>query len=251
MNLPELLIVDDEDVSREFLSAIIEDSFKGVIIHDTDNSKNAIEIFRNNNIKIVLLDILLPGDISGIDIFLKLKEIRKDFRAIAITSYNTKFGFKCGQLGFDEFLNKPINSEDLINRLKLHINSIQNNVKGNIFCIMPFTEKFYDTYIFGIKQTLNDLGFYCYRIDEEIFNDSIIDKIKESIITANYIVADISTYNPNVYYEIGFAHALGKKVILICNSIGDLKFDLQHMRTIIYSNISDLRLKLEKEFKVK
>jgi len=61
-------------------------------------------------------------------------------------------------------------------------------------------------------------------------------------------VADLTGRNPNVYYEVGVAHAFGKDVILISQSDEDLPFDLQNMRIIIYhkGSINILRDKLEK-----
>nr|WED67880.1 hypothetical protein PJ912_16450 [Pectobacterium colocasium] len=46
----------------------------------------------------------------------------------------------------------------------------------------------------------------------------------------------ISDKNPNVFYEAGIAHALGKEVILLARHIGDVPFDLRHLRIITYLN---------------
>ena len=59
---------------------------------------------------------------------------------------------------------------------------------------------------------------------------------KRLINEAKVIVADLTERNPNVFYEVGLAHAIGKEVILLAQSVEDIPFDLRHLRTIIYKN---------------
>jgi hypothetical protein len=49
-------------------------------------------------------------------------------------------------------------------------------------------------------------------------------------------VADLTSKNPNVFYELGMAHAMGKEVVLLAQSLDDVPFDLRPVRTIIYDN---------------
>lgn len=246
----EILIIDDLSTNLILLESVISDCFPNVKLHSTLNPNDAIEIFRKNRINIALMDMhFCNKNITGLELYEKFKSINEDFKAIAITRYDTKFGFECGRLGFDDFMTYPLDAEKLKQAIKFQIKAIENGLKGNVFCIMPFDEELYDTYLFGIKETLNNLGFNCFRIDEKIFNDSIIEKIRESLMTSDYLIADLTNSNPNVFYEVGYAHALGKNVILLANSTSDLKFDLQHMRTILYEGkINKLRNELEKEF---
>jgi hypothetical protein len=52
---------------------------------------------------------------------------------------------------------------------------------------------------------------------------------------AGIIIGDLTTRNPNVFYEVGLAHAIGKKVILITQNMDDVPFDLRALRCIVYS----------------
>jgi nucleoside 2-deoxyribosyltransferase len=63
-----------------------------------------------------------------------------------------------------------------------------------------------------------------------------MNDILRSIHEADYIIADLTEQNPNVYYELGLAHATGKPIILITQNIGKLPFDLRHQRVIEYSD---------------
>lgn len=59
------------------------------------------------------------------------------------------------------------------------------------------------------------------------------------IETSHILIADITTRNPNVFYELGIAHALGQKVILMTQNKDDIPFDLLRFRHIIYEDNSD------------
>ena len=61
-----------------------------------------------------------------------------------------------------------------------------------------------------------------------------MDQIWKGINSAKVLVAELTTRNPNVFYELGLAHALNKPVVLISRNEGDVPFDLQHIRVIYY-----------------
>ena len=58
--------------------------------------------------------------------------------------------------------------------------------------------------------------------------------IWENILRADLIIADLTGRNPNVFYELGYAHALHKNTVLITQSIDDVPFDLRHRQMIKY-----------------
>ena len=76
-----------------------------------------------------------------------------------------------------------------------------------------------------------------------------MEKIYESIINARVIVAEVTAQNLNVYYEVGYAHALNKPTILITKRIDTAPFDLKGYNHIVYKDIRDLRSKLENRLK--
>lgn len=118
--------------------------------------------------------------------------------------------------------------------------------KPFVFTLMPFEEAFDDTYLLGIKPACEAAGTYCERVDEQIFQESILSRIYNQISKADVIVADMTGRNPNVYYETGYAHGLGKRVILLTQKADDIPFDLKHYQHIVYGGkISELRDDLE------
>ncbi len=102
------------------------------------------------------------------------------------------------------------------------------------FVLMPFDKSFNDTYEFGIVGACKDAGAYCERVDKQIFEERILDRVYNQIAKADIIIADMTGRNPNVFYEVGYAHALGKTVILLTKEVDDIPFDMKHFRHIIY-----------------
>lgn len=114
-------------------------------------------------------------------------------------------------------------------------------LKKFVFVLMPFEKPFSDIYTYGIKQTCNELNLYCERVDEQIYQERILDRIYNQIEKADIIVADMSTRNVNVFYEVGYANGIGKNVILLTQKTDDIPFDLKHHPHIIYDGqIKDL-----------
>lgn len=110
--------------------------------------------------------------------------------------------------------------------------------------MMPFDKSFDDIYQLGIKTACDEAGAYCERIDEQIFDENIMERIYNQIAKADLIVADMSGRNPNVFYEVGYAHAIGKKVVLITNNGNDIPFDLKQYHHVIYNSIVYIKDKL-------
>lgn len=122
--------------------------------------------------------------------------------------------------------------------------------KPYCFVLMPFKQEFDDVYEIGIKEACERAGAYCERVDKQIFSERILDRVYNQIAKADLIVADMSERNPNVFYEVGYAHALGKLTILLTQNEEDIPFDLKPFTHIVYEGkISFLRDELEKRVK--
>jgi len=113
-------------------------------------------------------------------------------------------------------------------------------------CARSFAAEFSDVYEIGIKETVQKLNLRCERVDEIEFNDSILSQIYKGIQSADLLIADVTGRNPNVFYEIGYAHALAKQVVLIAKDVADIPFDLKGHNHIIYGGqLRTLKSKLE------
>jgi hypothetical protein len=107
-----------------------------------------------------------------------------------------------------------------------------------IFVIMPFAEPFDTLYRQVIGPVASSLGFEVVRVDEVVGPGIIIEDIQRQIETCHAVVAEISTQNPNVFYELGYAHALQKPAILLVRrSDGpSMPFDIRSYRAIFYDD---------------
>jgi hypothetical protein len=103
------------------------------------------------------------------------------------------------------------------------------------FVLMPFLGEVEPIYTDHIKPLVESEGISCQRADEMVGTNLITYDIWEKINRARFIVADLTGKNPNVFYEVGLAHALGKEVILITQSMDDVPFDLKALRCLVYS----------------
>ena len=102
------------------------------------------------------------------------------------------------------------------------------------FVMMPFGEwfdRYYkDIYIPAIKEA----GLEPIRADELFSTGSVVEQIWEQIDKSKVLLADLTGKNPNVFYELGLAHAARKPVVFTTGSIDDVPFDLRHLRVIPY-----------------
>lgn len=119
--------------------------------------------------------------------------------------------------------------------------------KPFVFILMPFSDDFEDVYKLGIKPACDKAGAYAESVNEQNFKETILQRIYNQIANADVIIAEMTGRNPNVFYEAGYAHALGKNVILLTQKADDIPFDLKHFPHIVYSKINSLIPKLEKK----
>lgn len=100
----------------------------------------------------------------------------------------------------------------------------------------PYDKRYNETF----KPAIKDAGLEPYRIDEDPGVDVPIDQIERNISSSIACLADISTDNPNVWFELGYAMAKDRVVILICSDEreGGYPFDVRHRKVIKYSTKS-------------
>lgn len=101
--------------------------------------------------------------------------------------------------------------------------------------MMPFDAGFTNVYS-AIQQAAVNSDLLCRRADEIWEAPGIIQDVVNLIDRARLVVCDCTNRNPNVFYEAGIAHTLGREVIIITQSEHDVPFDLRHLRYIRYLN---------------
>lgn len=104
------------------------------------------------------------------------------------------------------------------------------------FMVMPFgVEELEQVYEYFVKSALEETcSFDCVRGDDIFGSNVIMDDVADEIRRADVVIADLTGQNANVFYEVGFAHALDKPVLLMAQSIDDVPYDLRHRRVQEY-----------------
>jgi hypothetical protein len=99
--------------------------------------------------------------------------------------------------------------------------------------MMPFSAEFAPVYA-AIRKACATADLRCLRVDDIWEESIIIQDIINLIFRANIVIVDFTAKNPNVMYETGIAHTLGKHVVPISQSLSDVPFDLTHHRILKY-----------------
>lgn len=119
-----------------------------------------------------------------------------------------------------------------------------------IFVVMQFSKEYNELFEDVIKPITEKAGFECIRADEFYTSTPIIKDIVESIKQSTAIIAEITSDNPNVFYEVGYSHAIDKPTILLCDKTRErLPFDVSGFRTLFYENTIAGKKKVEESLK--
>ena len=160
-----------------------------------------------------------------------------DFKQIFLESLDkakliTKHGDKMRVLDVSE---EAVQPEEKSDRLKKLGASVEVKATDSCFVMQPFSPPLGDYFDKIFKPAIEKAGLQPVRADAEIFGTGkIIDQVWRGINAAKVLVAELTTRNPNVFYELGLAHALRKPVVLVSSNESDVPFDLHHIRVIYY-----------------
>lgn len=120
-----------------------------------------------------------------------------------------------------------------------------------VACLMPFNHKF-DSIKRAISEVCTNMGYSFRRSDDILVenNTDLRKSIVRMILEAQIVIAVLDGRNPNVYYEIGIAHSMGKLVLLLANlnreDTAKVPVDMLSNRLITYNGIEDLKSRLTK-----
>ncbi|MBA2858653.1 hypothetical protein HNP93_001354 [Methanococcus maripaludis] len=229
---------------------------------NTENEQRIIETY------------ILPEPVSYFESMIK-ENHNMFFLERIINGKNTKLSFAKTKINTvlskirAELLNWTLNLDNYVSEIKnTDLKSINTNKTKNtsssilfkkndfliddslIFILSPFSEPFNKIckdYIKPIVESFENMRGI--RADDIYNNEPIIEDIWKSINESRIIIAELTGRNPNVFYELGIAHALGKEVILLTQNENDVPFDIKHIKYIIYENSVEGVKKLENDLK--
>jgi hypothetical protein len=106
----------------------------------------------------------------------------------------------------------------------------------------PDVEDAFDSFV----EVCADLGYSCERVTQENAGDRILPDILAHIGRAAFVIVDLTELRPNVFYELGYADGLGKRVVIAAKDGTDLPFDVKDMPAILWSSQRQLKQDLRK-----
>ncbi len=117
------------------------------------------------------------------------------------------------------------------------------------FVVMQFAEPYHTFYREVIQNQAEAAGFEVVRIDEKAGPGVIFQDIQREIEQAEIVIAEITPANPNVFYELGYAHALGKPTILLAQRGAELPFDIRSFRVVFYNDTIGGKVEVERNLR--
>jgi hypothetical protein len=104
-----------------------------------------------------------------------------------------------------------------------------------VFVAMPFSKEIEPIYKDHITEIVSKkMKLSLGRADDFYTNHAIMQDVWSEIYYCQVVIADCTGKNPNVFYEIGIAHTLGRQTILISQDVNDIPFDVRYIRSIVY-----------------
>jgi hypothetical protein len=105
-----------------------------------------------------------------------------------------------------------------------------------VFVLMPFHPDFQETFV-AVKDICSNLGLRAVRGDEDYVPNDILSHVLKLLVRARLVIAVVDGRNPNVFYELGIAHALNKPTILVsADSSIQLPFDVRARKVVLAEN---------------
>lgn len=139
--------------------------------------------------------------------------------------------------------NNHISFDDFLYNFNINPNNLTID-KNLIFVLTSFSDDAINDYI-TIKNICYKLGFNATRGDEELIKGDVLSHTVEHIAKSRIVIANINGRNPNVFYELGIAHAMNKPTLLVSHIENRIPFDIQNKFVVIYADQEDLEQKLE------
>lgn len=146
----------------------------------------------------------------------------------------------------DDTINSKIPNYSYFTKMGVDVNNVLVNNKS-VLCLMPFNKRFQKTYDV-ISDVCRKTGIKCLRSDEPYNPGNLLRQILTQMFESQFVIAVLDGQNPNVFYELGIAHSIGKTVILLASisQVDEIPFDLSSDRLLLYSNNFELRKQLTK-----
>lgn len=149
-----------------------------------------------------------------------------------------------------EELEGLLDQEHSTNGVTACLKILQRILRPRCFVAMPFLDHELPNTYETIEAVLLEHGYQAVRMDREKFSGNIVEEIWDSIRHCDLAIVDLTRHKPNVYYEMGIAHALNKPTLIMIHSSNgmvpdDIPFDIRVQRILPYGSTQSLRAHLK------
>ena len=230
-NLCEIVIYFDP-TTRNFLSAGLGGSWSMYSIRSFTNKwEDHARAGSYSNLK--------PNKFYKVEIDVKGSRVTLTVNGIVVLATVLSFVIPISQVGIFCLGTNQI----VIKNYKVH------SEEPKAFIVMQFSSPYNELYRDVIKPICDEFKLRVLRADETFGPGLIIADITKEITESRIVIAEVSPMNSNVYYEVGYAHALNKPTILIAEKSVKLPFDVSPFRTLFYENSIAGKKVLEEGFR--
>ncbi|HYJ85290.1 MAG TPA: response regulator [Pyrinomonadaceae bacterium] len=238
------IVVDDENERDKYKIPLERDGF-------------TVEFFESEEPALAALDDLSP-DIAIVHFAVSIKRTLEFIERIHLRDFTVSIVYLTYYSGEDvhqqameagafAVLQKPLNIYDaeFIQLLRDALAESKRRKRGargkrQALVLMPFAEEFDEVYS-TVKEVFEHLGYRCERMDDIQYVGNVMTMLYEKLEESEFIIADITGNNPNVFYEIGYADALSKIVIILKHESSTAPFDVHVRRSLIYEDTAQLK----------
>jgi CheY-like chemotaxis protein len=205
--LQRVLLVDDEDPQLKLYSHLLSQQLSSEI-HTTRFPTQALVLAESKLFDVIIIDVTIDyngSPFGGLELYKQL-----------IGRYGSN-----SLLVYSKFI-----TEELLKRYNYPFNFVEIGDDTVAFAYDPIWRV--------ISRAVKSAAFEPVRVDKEPFNSSIVEQIFRELREAKLVLFVTASSNPNVFYEAGFAHALGKEVIVLTDEYSTLPFDVRDRNAIAY-----------------
>jgi hypothetical protein len=149
--------------------------------------------------------------------------------SVPVLDYRSPQPIQPGYLGVFAWGNEPVRFGTL--RFSPH--------PARAFVIMEFSSDYEQVYRTLIQAAASGADVIAENVGERLGPGNILEDIAKGITDCAMVIAEVTPSNPNVFYEVGYAHAIGKPTILVAQAGTELPFDLKIHRCLFYENDDD------------
>lgn len=248
--MSKIFVIEDNDDFTNLLNLILRK--EGYEVQSYTHGRKALEALILENPDLVLLDVMLP-EMTGWDVCQKIRQVTNIpiiFMTAADENRNIRRGFF---LGANDYVIKPFDISHLLARIQIHLeehhrDKTQDMIVTSPIFGLPLSNMEFITDVLMLVPFLDDT-LYVYqnhiipvvqqhrltiKHSEDFFTGTVMKATWSALYAAKLIVAECTYKDPKVFYALGIAHTLGKKVLLLAQDEAYIPLDLWQYRPIKY-----------------